>query len=466
MVQFEFGEGRQMRVAVSTSHVTADLEVVRADEAFAVFEQMLDVPTAEGDVEQDLGGGILRGVGQEVFHFAGQDATGNEEPALLAGDSVGAGDEAHDTRLPHFGPFVRVLHMEALPGRATPFPQGVHALGARDGACRALPLERSGVHPARHRAGHFEHVEVRNASIGFIGHEILEPDAIAGGAVEQLQRDAPLGTVDDLVRDVRLTATRAVFVPSLLGQVQVAVHQRVELARRVAQVHRNDAVVLLAPASASLALHANGLLALLAKARLVDKRNRVGIGVLFCHHLQNPAPHPFMVPMIPFQKMLQGPRRHPGRERHRLHALSRQGAQLALDIGPPMLPFVCVPDAVLKPLQEPRRSATQRLHLFQYLPLVHAVSPQPHAHRHEKYRQVPAKTSATINRTRAKCCVQSHPARGVVGLGWCIRSFFGLPYAGGRIQTKLVEVNLVAAHCVTSGLGRGYGHLCEVKLAI
>mgnify|MGYP005612439449 FL=1 len=61
--------------------VVAYLEVVKADVAFAVFEQTLDVPAAEGYVEQDFGRGVGGCVGQEVFHLAGQDVAGDEEPA-------------------------------------------------------------------------------------------------------------------------------------------------------------------------------------------------------------------------------------------------------------------------------------------------------------------------------------------------------------------------------------------------
>ena len=56
--------------------VPADLEVVESHVSFCVFKDALDVPAAEGHVEQDFGGGLLGGVGQEVLHFAAQYVAG------------------------------------------------------------------------------------------------------------------------------------------------------------------------------------------------------------------------------------------------------------------------------------------------------------------------------------------------------------------------------------------------------
>ena len=69
-------------------------------------------------------------------------------------------------------------------------------------------------------------------------------------------------------------------MPSLFRQEPIAVNQRVEIARDVAKMDADHAVVLLAETTAPLPLDTGGLVALFVKARLVDHPNAVRMGMV------------------------------------------------------------------------------------------------------------------------------------------------------------------------------------------
>ena len=128
------------------------------------------------------------------------------------------------------------------------------------------------------------------AAVALVEGHPVEVQAVADGAVVELQGDLPLGPVHHVVGDAGLAAAGAVVGPGL-RQVQFAVEQAVEAVAGVGEVDRDDAVLLLADGAAPLPLHAGGLVPLLDVAGLVEDPDRVGPGVLVADDLLEVVAH-------------------------------------------------------------------------------------------------------------------------------------------------------------------------------
>src|SRR5690606_38280269 len=66
------------------------------------------------------------------------------------------------------------------------------------------------------------------AAVAFVRRDAREHQAFGRAAIEQLQRDLPLGPIQHVVRDAGLAATLAIVAPRL-RQKQFAVEQAVEV---------------------------------------------------------------------------------------------------------------------------------------------------------------------------------------------------------------------------------------------
>src|SRR5574337_251659 len=97
--------------------------------------------------------------------------------------------------------------------------------------------------------------------------------------LHQLLGDLPLRSVLHGVRDAGLAASIQVLGPAL-GQVQVAVEQRMKLRRHVPQMHRHHTIVRPSCHATVLALYSRSLRALLGEARLVDHSDPLRVPVL------------------------------------------------------------------------------------------------------------------------------------------------------------------------------------------
>ncbi len=106
-------------------HVSADFELVHSQLAFGVLEEPFDVTAAARDEEQGFDGGVLGGVGEEVFHFPGQDVACDDQPAFVVGQAIVRREESHGPDLPDDGPFPGVLDVKRLPGWAAALPADV-----------------------------------------------------------------------------------------------------------------------------------------------------------------------------------------------------------------------------------------------------------------------------------------------------------------------------------------------------
>src|SRR5450432_583210 len=85
-----------------------------------------------------------------------------------------------------------------------------------------------------------------------------------------------------------------------------------EVAGRVAQMDRDDAILLLADAAAPLPLHAWSLVPLLDVARLIDEPDRRGARVIADDDFVQPTAQAVFIPTMLRQELLQGPRRDAG----------------------------------------------------------------------------------------------------------------------------------------------------------
>ena len=142
-------------------------------------------------------------------------------------------------------------------------------------------------------------------------------------------------------------------------QEQFAVQQAVEVVHGIAQMDRHDAVVLLADVPTILTLHSRSLLALLAKAGLVDQPHRVIAGVGSSNALLQAVAQQVFVPAELAEVLLQRPHRHASGVGDRLDALPLQIRQLPIHIRFQMSPCPLVGETVGKVLKIPRQHRLQ-----------------------------------------------------------------------------------------------------------
>jgi hypothetical protein len=194
--------------------------------------------------------------------------------------------------------------------------------------------------------------EARLAAVIFIEGQPVQVQAVAGGAVQLLQGDAPLGTIDDLVGNGRLAAALAVVAPRF-GQKQVAIDQGLVAAAADAEVDGDDTVFFLAHSPAPLPLDAGGLVSLLDLTGFVDEADDAEVG-----GGQGPQPlgnllleliaQARLVPDVIAQKVLQGADGGAGGPGNGLDRLARQVGKQAPAIGVQMLTRAVVQEAPLE----------------------------------------------------------------------------------------------------------------------
>ena len=119
-----------------------------------------------------------------------------------------------------------------------------------------------------------------------------------------------------------------------------------EVAGGVAQVDRDDAVVLLADRPAVLPLHARRLDPFLGIAGLVDEPDAVRAGVPAGDDVVQPLPHRVLVPPVAGEELLEGAGRDAGGQGERLDALLGEVGELAADVGREVLAGVAPGEAV------------------------------------------------------------------------------------------------------------------------
>ena len=208
--------------------------------------------------------------------------------------------------------------------------------------------------------------ERRLAAITFIKGHPFQKQAVASCPFDLFQADQPLGAVYQIIGNPRSATTLPIFMPSLLGQIQFAIEQRMEVRRGIAQMDADHAVLGFARRPAVLPLHAGGLVPLLDETGLVENADALLVRVPRRHQLLTTVPHRRLVPAIQTQKLLQIPRWNPGGVRYGLKALTRQGPQLTLHVGVDMPPRRAATETIVVLVQivRQRRSNSQNRFSF------------------------------------------------------------------------------------------------------
>lgn len=255
--------------------VVADLEVIESDFSFTVFEEPLDVPTGEGDVQQRLERNVGPSVGEKVLHLAAQDVLGDDQSTLSAWKVIVPGVEACLAHAPDFGPFLRVLDSERLPRWSTSLPksgdgtrgflsrcQVWHARSVSRGPERSRWVYPRLVRPTAEIRRDLHHAveppvrhgvaECRATTVELVSGDPSKRDAIVERSSQQVECDPPLWPVDDVLGDTRFTTAPAILSPTFLGQVEVAVDEGMEIGSHVSEVDGDDAVLDLARVAAVL----------------------------------------------------------------------------------------------------------------------------------------------------------------------------------------------------------------------
>src|SRR5262249_16199667 len=124
----------------------------------------------------------------------------------------------------------------------------------------------------------------------------------------------------------------ALVVGPVLRQVQLAIDQAMELIAGVAQVNRNDAVILLANGTAPLTLHPRSFVSLLDETGLVDDSDGMGTVVFGSNHLLELIAGAILIPAELAKELLQSPWRYVSLDGDRLNTLAGQVRQLPRDV--------------------------------------------------------------------------------------------------------------------------------------
>jgi hypothetical protein len=137
-----------------------------------------------------------------------------------------------------------------------------------------------------------------------------------------------------------------------------------KIPRRVAQVRRDDAVLLFPHGPAILPLNPGSLVSLLDPAGLVDDPNRFGMSMLLGDDFHHALSHPVVVPNQMRQELLKRSHRNARHQGHRLDALARQVRKLTPHINREMGPGVPSLETIREPIQVLHQHRFQPANLF------------------------------------------------------------------------------------------------------
>ena len=160
-----------------------------------------------------------------------------------------------------------------------------------------------------------------------------------------------LGRYVIVVGNAGLATTGPILRPAL-RQIQLAVDQAVEAVTGIAQVDRDDAVLLLAQRAAPLALDTGRLVPLLDVAGLVDDADGMRPGMFVADDVLELVAQEVVVPVVLAEELLECARCDAGVEGDRLDALLGDVRDLAGDVGGQVGAGVLAWEAVVEPLEE------------------------------------------------------------------------------------------------------------------
>ena len=313
-------------------YVAPNLEMIEANFAFSVFEESFDTPAREGDVEQRLDRNLRACVREKVLHLATQRISCDDQSAVSPRHATVVGKESRFSNVPDFWSLLRLLDLVGLPRRTSSLPElrdrsSRLLLSNQPRFARTAPRRKDRSwrfysrrsRPAREVRGNLDYVvdahvghgiaELNGATIKLVSGDPVELDAVVARASQQVQRDLPLRSVDDVVGNVGSTTAVAILRPALFGEEEVSVDQGVEITVHISEVDADNAVVNLTRGSAVLALNASGHDTFLGEACLVNESdtNELGIGMVASDDLTQAAADGMLVPAMEAQELLERP---------------------------------------------------------------------------------------------------------------------------------------------------------------
>ena len=373
--------------------VSANLEVVHADAPFLVLEASFDTPSRECHAQQRFHRRVGGSMSEEVLGRAVEHVTRNDEAKPLRGSAIAMVEEGAALDLPDLRSLERLLEMEGDPGlfanRTAMAGDLLDGLGRRSvrGDARKRPKTLAlgrrvlavwpnlGTHrPSGDALGNLDHVEesfllhafeeCRDHSIAFVGADPLERNAVGLSVTNLREGDLVKRTIDHLFRNAGGTASTAVEVPRVLGQVEIAIDERVEAGFvGEGEVDRDDAVVDLAGGAAILPLDARRHLALLVEAGLVDDADVFLASVLAPDDVLDLVAHGVLVPAQKAQELLKTACRDASGVSDGFDRLALERSELSFDVGLQSSASVDRVERMGKLGEEPAQPPTQALNI-------------------------------------------------------------------------------------------------------
>src|ERR1035438_337877 len=310
------------------SLVGSTLVMVQAQFTFLILEATLDLVPSECHQQQRLDRRIRRGVADEVFHFARQQhVPGDDQMQLLAWQAVFVlGPQRHMLDFPNARTLLAivepVLHPWLITQKRVPVQLLVQPSWRwRPRAQTRLVLTAIGPRchlwfsePSKHVLGNLGHIvllavrkfaqKFRLATVTFVERQPFETDAVGQRPIVQFQGDPPLGPIYHLVGNAGFPTTLAILVPRF-RQKQIAVHQTLKITLRIAQIHRDHAVLNLAEMAAPLLLYTGRLCSFLDETGLVDQTDAMRTAMLHCHDLLKATAHQAVIPLQQREELLR-----------------------------------------------------------------------------------------------------------------------------------------------------------------
>jgi len=343
---------------------TAGLEMIHAHLIFGQFQTSFYRPAGKGYSQQFFHSdtiAVRQHVGDKIFNLLRvQNITGYNKAMSRTRQRILAllSIKLREFHLPDQRAFFAFFDIKLLPSLLLKFA-GINqqilnfrrwqGFGRKTrkmpSAASFVPLFRSGMkqnrrflNPAGKVGRHLGHIVLPQALQAVQKSPILAVPLIKGpgrysdsvGQSTNHLTQSNLGflAVDNIFRDACLFTTFHIIRPAL-GQIQVAVQKTLEIARSIADMHTNHAVVLLAGIAAPLPLDTGGMGSFFGMAGIVHGSDGLRVGMISDHDPLNAVAEPLLVPVDVRKESLQGSGRCFGQEGDGFNALALQAGDLA-----------------------------------------------------------------------------------------------------------------------------------------
>ena len=320
---------------------TADLEMIHAHLIFGQFETSFYGPTGKRNSEQLFQSNIIRArkhVRDKVFdllrlqYIAGYNkAMSRTRQRILALLAI----KLREFHFPDQRTFFALFNVKLLPSLLLKFAginkQILHFTGRQRFGRKTwkmpftaslVPSFRAGMkqncrfmNPASKVGWYLSHIvlpqvlqtvkEAPVPAIPFVKGPGKYTNTIIKSVRDLAQSNVCFLVVESIFRNARFFTTFQIIRPTL-GQIQVAVQKALEIAKGVADMHRNHTVVSFAGITAPLPLDTGSMGAFFGMSRIVHGSDSLGMGVVSSHDRLNAVAESLLVPVDIRKESLQG----------------------------------------------------------------------------------------------------------------------------------------------------------------